>query len=155
MSTPSQVPPSPTKSLLRHRESGDRPYTWQVANTLLASFRYAAQGILYALRTQRNFRIHSLMSAVALSLGLSLNLAPVEMAILGLTCGAVLTLELFNTALEAVVDLTVQQTYHELAKVAKDCAAGAVMVAAVVALWVAAWLILPPLWALVGAAPLG
>ena len=59
--------------------------------------------------------------------------------------GAVLALELINTALESVVDLTVQQTYHELAKIAKDCAAAAVLIAAFAAIVVAACLLLPPL----------
>lgn len=144
MSTTPPVPQSSPKPTTRPTTS-DRRYAWQVANSLAASFFYAGQGIVYACRTQRNFRIHGLISGVALGLGLLLGLPPVQMAVLGLTCGAVLTLELFNTALEAVVDLTVQQTYHELAKVAKDCAAAAVMIAALVALWVAVWLLLPPL----------
>jgi diacylglycerol kinase (ATP) len=55
----------------------------------------------------------------------------------------VLTLELLNTAIESVVDLTVEQTYHELAKIAKDCAAGAVLISALASLLVALWLILP------------
>ncbi|MEO0490384.1 MAG: diacylglycerol kinase, partial [Cyanobacteria bacterium J06659_2] len=53
--------------------------------------------------------------------------------------------ELINTALESVVDLTVQQTYHELAKIAKDCAAAAVLIAAFASIMVAACLLLPPL----------
>jgi diacylglycerol kinase (ATP) len=60
----------------------------------------------------------------------------------------VLTLELLNTAIESVVDLTVEKTYHELAKVAKDCAAGAVLISAMASLMVAAWLILPRLFTL-------
>jgi diacylglycerol kinase (ATP) len=58
-------------------------------------------------------------------------------------------MELLNTALEAVVDLTVKQTYHDLAKIAKDCAAAAVLVAAIVALLVGCMLILPKLWIVV------
>jgi diacylglycerol kinase (ATP) len=123
----------------------DREYAWRVATNLWVSFQYAGNGLTYALRTQRNFRIHSLASLMVLLLAGLLRLPAVEWAILGLTCGAVLTLELINTALEAVVDLTVQQTYHELAKVAKDCAAAAVLVAALVAVWVALFLLVPPL----------
>ena len=55
-------------------------------------------------------------------------------------------LELLNTAIEAVVDLTVKQAYHELAKIAKDCAAGAVLLSAIAALIVAVWILLPPLF---------
>jgi diacylglycerol kinase (ATP) len=63
-------------------------------------------------------------------------------------------MELLNTALESVVDLTVRQTYHELAKIAKDCAAGAVLISALAAVLVAGSLLLPPLiqliWAVAG-----
>jgi diacylglycerol kinase (ATP) len=58
-------------------------------------------------------------------------------------------MELINTALEAVVDLTVKQTYHELAKIAKDCAAAAVLISAFGALMVAGLLILPKLMVVV------
>ncbi len=123
-----------------------RVLSFQVAENLLASFRYAGAGVGYALRTQRNFRIHLMVGTLALSLGFWLHLSAVEMAIIGLTSGVVLTMELLNTAIEAVVDLTVQQTYHELAKIAKDCAAGAVLISALGAVIVAGLLLLPPLW---------
>ncbi|MFM6281148.1 MAG: diacylglycerol kinase, partial [Dolichospermum sp.] len=73
----------------------------------------------------------------------------VEIAIIAVTSGLVLTLELMNTALESIVDLTVKQSYHELAKIAKDCAAGAVLISALVALLVATILLLPPLATLI------
>ena len=126
--------------------SEERQYAWQVAHNLGASFRYAGQGIFYALRTQRNFRIHVLATTVVISAGFALHLPAVHVAVLALTCGAVMTLELVNTALEAVVDLTVQQTYHELAKIAKDCAAAAVLISALMAVLVGGCLIFPPLF---------
>jgi diacylglycerol kinase (ATP) len=73
----------------------------------------------------------------------------VSLAILALTSALVMVLELLNTALESVVDLTVGQSYHELAKIAKDCAAGAVLIAAIAAVIVASCLFVPPLLALV------
>jgi diacylglycerol kinase (ATP) len=88
---------------------------------------------------------------MAIALSIFLALTPVEIAIITLTCGSVLTMELLNTALESVVDLTVRQTYHELAKIAKDCAAGAVMISAMFAVLVGAFLMLPPLLALIQA----
>lgn len=131
----------------RTLETGrSRSYAWRVAPTLLKSFGYAWNGVSYAFQTQRNFRIHCLIGSVAIALGIWLGLAGTEMALIGLTCGVVLILELVNTALESVVDLTVEQTYHDLAKIAKDCAAAAVLVSALVALWVASLLILPALW---------
>ncbi|MEM8543388.1 MAG: diacylglycerol kinase family protein [Cyanobacteria bacterium P01_H01_bin.119] len=123
----------------------DRAMAWQVASNLFVSFKYAGEGIVYAFRTQRNFRIHSSIAALVLTLAWVLHLSRVEIAILCLTISAVLTLELINTALESVVDLTVQQTYHELAKIAKDCAAGAVLIAALTSVAVALCLLLPPI----------
>jgi diacylglycerol kinase (ATP) len=120
-----------------------------VAHSLRSSFLYAGQGIVYGLRTQRNFRIHVLATIAVITAGIALQLPAVNIAVLGLTCGAVMALELINTALEAVVDLTVKQSYHELAKIAKDCAAGAVFVASLTAILVGICLIAPPLFIVV------
>lgn len=124
----------------------DRHLSWRVATNLGVSFKYAWQGVSYAFKTQRNFRIHVVIGTVAVSTALLLNLSLIEIAIICLTCGAVLTMELVNTALESVVDLTVQQSYHELAKIAKDCAAAAVLMSALISISVAACLLVPPLW---------
>jgi diacylglycerol kinase (ATP) len=97
----------------------------------------------YAFRTQRNFRIHLTIGAIALSLSLYFHLSAVACSIISLTIALVLVLELLNTALEAVVDLTVGREFHQLAKVAKDCAAGAVLIAAIAALMIASVLLLP------------
>lgn len=126
--------------------SVERSLSWQVAGNLFVSFKYAWQGVSYAFRTQRNFRIHVMVGSLAVGLAIALSLAPVELAVIILTCGIVLTMELVNTALESVVDLTVEQTYHELAKIAKDCAAAAVLISALISVSVAACLLLPPLW---------
>jgi len=130
----------------------NRDLAWQVAPSLLSSFQYAWSGIYYAFQTQRNFRIHVFVGTLAISLGFFLKLALVEMAVIGLTIGAVLAMELLNTAIESVVDLTVKQSYHELAKIAKDCAAAAVLISALVAIGVAGSLILPKLWLAIQAA---
>jgi len=127
----------------------ERSLSWQVATNLLVSFQYAWQGVTYAFRTQRNFRIHVAIGVLAVGLALWLQLSAVEIAVISLTCGLVMTMELINTALESVVDLTVQQTYHELAKIAKDCAAAAVLMSALISVSVAICLLLPPLWQLI------
>jgi len=145
----SNLAPSPGGAEGQVRFPGNhRATSWRVASNLLLSFRYAWEGVSYAFRTQRNFRIHLVIGSVALGLGLGLGLSAVELAVISLTCGAVLTMELINTALESVVDLTVQQSYHDLAKIAKDCAAAAVLISALIALAVAVCLLLPPLWQL-------
>ncbi len=140
VSYPTKIPPRP---------AGVRRSSYQVAATLLASFRYAWAGIQYAFTSQRNFRIHTFIGALAITLGSTLHLSLVELAVIGVTIALVMAMELVNTALESVVDLTIDNQYHELAKVAKDCAAGAVMVSAIVALLVASLLLLPPMLKLV------
>ncbi len=127
----------------------NRSLAWQVAPNLIISFKYAWAGVRYAFITQRNFRIHTVIGTLAMSLGIFLKITAVEMSVVGLTIALVLVLELLNTAIESVVDLTVKQSYHELAKIAKDCAAGAVLVAAIAAVLVASFVLLPPLVALI------
>jgi diacylglycerol kinase (ATP) len=141
------IPELPTEATLRPTtpEKPNRTLSWRVASNLFVSFRYAWAGVSYTFQTQRNFRIHVIVGIGAIALSIYLQLTRVEVAIIGLTIGAVLTMELLNTALESVVDLTVRQTYHELAKIAKDCAAGAVLISALAAIIVAGSLLLPPL----------
>lgn len=126
-----------------------RELSWQVASNLFVSFKYAWAGIGYAFKTQRNFRIHVSIGTLAICLGVFLHLSPIEIAVIVLTSGLVLVMELLNTAIESVVDLTVKQAYHELAKIAKDCAAGAVLISAIAAVLVAGALLLPPLFKLI------
>ena len=144
-----KVSSSPTNNSLPTLVSKDRELSWQIASNLFVSFKYAWAGITYAFQTQRNFRIHVAVCALAIGLSVFLQLETVQISIIAITSGLVLTLELVNTAIESIVDLTVKQSYHELAKVAKDCAAGAVLVSALVALLVASTLIFPPLATLI------
>lgn len=99
------------------------------ARTLADSFRYALEGIGYALRTQRNLRIHGAAAVLVLLLAALVGAGGHELALLVLAIGTVVAAELFNTAVEAVVDL-VTPTYHPLAAVAKNVAAGGVLVLA-------------------------
>lgn len=126
-------------------ERSQRVKAWRVATSIGVSFKYAAAGVTYAFNTQRNFRIHCVMGTLAISIGALLRLSSVEMAVICITSGLVLTLELLNTAIESVVDLTVGQTYHELAKIAKDCAAGAVLISALASVLVGFCLVVPKL----------
>ncbi len=140
----SQHPPTSTPSR-PEKVASKRELSWLVATNLFVSFKYAWCGITYAFQTQRNFRIHVSVGFLAMGLGIFLHLQQLEMAVIGLTSGLVLVMELLNTAIESVVDLTVKQSYHDLAKIAKDCAAAAVLVSALVAVLVAGVLIMPPL----------
>ncbi|MFK7601203.1 diacylglycerol kinase [Deinococcus sp. SM5_A1] len=107
---------------------------------------FAWAGIRHAYRSQANFRIEIWAGVLALVAAALLRapLAPIALA-----CALVLALELVNTALEAVVDLASPEL-HPLAKVAKDAAAGAVLIASAGALVVGMVVLLPPLWAWAG-----
>jgi diacylglycerol kinase (ATP) len=99
------------------------------------SFRYALAGLRYLARTQPNFRVHLLVTVAALGMGVILGVSAIELAALLLTIGLVLVAEALNTALEAVVDLA-SPGVHPLARIAKDTAAAAVLIAAIVAVLV-------------------
>ncbi|MEF2277681.1 diacylglycerol kinase family protein [Deinococcus sp. YIM 134068] len=107
---------------------------------------FAWAGFVYSYRVQANFRIEVWAGVVAVALAFLLR---VPLSPILLCCTLVLSLELLNTALEAVVDLASPEL-HPLAKVAKDAAAGAVLVASVGALLVGAVVLGPPLLAWVG-----
>ncbi len=102
------------------------------SRSLLWSFDYAIQGIVYALRTQRNMRLHMLAAAAVLVAALVLGVDRFEMVALLFVIGLVLVAELANTAVEATVDLAIDGP-DPLAKVAKDVAAGAVLVSSIIA----------------------
>lgn len=111
---------------------------------LIKSFGFAFAGVLYAVATQRNMKIHLVAAMAALALAWRLDLGGLELVLLILTIAGVLAAELFNTAIEAVADLASPQ-YHPLAKLAKDVAAGAVLVMALASLAVGGILFLPRL----------
>jgi len=99
--------------------------------SLRKAFSCAWAGLCWAARHERNLRIHGAAALLVLVAGGLLGLSGLEWAVISLTVFFVLVAELFNTALEKVVDLTVGDRYHELARTAKDVAAAAVLLAAV------------------------
>ena len=119
--------------------------SWKIAKDLPTSFLYAAKGLRYAFSTQRNFRIHVGFALVAFTLGLCLGLNKSDLAIMALTATSVLVVELLNTAIESAVDLAIGKRFHPLAQIAKDCSAGAVLVASISSLLIAVLLLFPPL----------
>ena len=99
---------------------------------LYKSFGYAFQGIFTCIRQERNMKIHCTVAVLVVIAGLILGISVTEWCIcLGLF-GMVMALELVNTAVEAVVDIVTEES-HPLAKIAKDTAAGAVLIAAIMA----------------------
>jgi diacylglycerol kinase (ATP) len=117
----------------------------QPSSDLLTSFKYAFSGVWYVVRTQRNARIHLAVALVVVALGLWLNLSYTEWAVIVLTIGLVLAAEAFNTVAEAAVDLATAER-HPLARIAKDVAAGAVLLMAITAVLVGLLILGPPLW---------
>jgi diacylglycerol kinase len=110
----------------------DRPESYQRAKSVGQSFRYAFEGFLFALRTQRNLRIHMVIFVGVFALAYWLEVSAVRWAILLVVASLVIMAELFNTAIEVAVDLA-SPGYHDLAKIAKDIAAAGVLVTAFLA----------------------
>jgi diacylglycerol kinase (ATP) len=106
------------------------------SRSLLQSFNYAIDGLIYVLRTQRNMRIHLTAAAIALGLAIFLKLSTWAFVAIIFAAFLVMVTELINTAIESTIDL-VTSTYDPIAQIAKDVAAGAVLLAAINALLVA------------------
>ena len=109
------------------------------------SFRYAFEGWWYVIRTQKNAWIHGAASFAVVALCLWLGLSRSDWALIILTIAVVWMAEFMNTALEAIVDMTMPEV-HPLAKVAKDVSAAAVLVGACAAVLVGILILGPPLW---------
>jgi diacylglycerol kinase len=113
---------------------------------LHTSFANAIWGLGEALARERNLRIHVGIALAVVVVGAILRIAAWEWAVLTLTIGFVITVELINTALEAAVDLATQET-HPLAKLSKDVAGGAVLVASLAAVAIGVFVLGPHLLA--------
>ena len=111
------------------------------------SFVYAFNGILSAFKTEQNLLVQTIFGIIVIGLGFFLKLSNVELVIVILTCGLVIALELVNTAIEYVVDMAMPEI-HPLAKIAKDVAAGAVLITAFTAFIVGLIIYLPKIIAL-------
>lgn len=100
------------------------------APSLLESFNYAFEGIIHVLRTQRNMRIHFVAAAVVLVAALATGVSKLELIALLLAIAFVMIAEMINTAIEGAVDVSTT-SFDPNAKLAKDIAAGAVLIATV------------------------
>lgn len=108
------------------------------------SFHFAIQGITHAFVKERNMKIHTVITAVVVALGLWIGLTAIEWLFVIFAIGGVLCLELLNTAIERVIDL-ISPDYHPLAKQAKDVAAGAVFIYSLLAVIVGVVIFFPKL----------
>ena len=109
------------------------------------SFQNAIAGCWYVMHTQKNAWIHALATVLVVLLAIWLQLSLQSWSILLLAMGLVWMAECFNTALEALIDLSSPQ-FHPLAKIGKDVGAGAVLVSAFFAALVGFIIMGPPLW---------
>ena len=116
---------------------------------LKRSFACALAGIAYAFQQERNMKIHGAAAVMVMGLGLFLRLSRWEWGLLLITIFVVLAAETINTAIEKVVDLQTE-SYHPLAEAAKDLAAGAVLLTAIMAVIMAILIFGPYLLALAG-----
>jgi diacylglycerol kinase (ATP) len=100
------------------------------APSLIDSFNYALEGVIHVLRTQRNLRIHFMIAAAVLIAALAVDVSRIELIALMLAISFVLIAEMLNSAIEQAIDVATT-SFDPLAKLAKDIAAGAVLIATV------------------------
>jgi undecaprenol kinase len=115
----------------------------------LKGYKYAAKGVNYTLQTQLNIWVQLCITTIALSLAYWLDFTLEQYLILVVTIGFVISAELFNTAIEEMVNLLSPEMQSQ-AGIVKDVAAGAVLVAAVVSALIGFLLFFPPLLAKLG-----
>ena len=104
----------------------------QKKDPLYKSFGYAFAGIFAVVTKERNMKIHCVAAVLVVIAGVILKISAIEWCICMVLFGLVMALEHVNTAVEAVVDLVTEER-KPLAKLAKDAAAGAVLIAAIMA----------------------
>ncbi len=95
---------------------------------ILKSFKFAVKGIIYTLKNERNMRIHTIVSVCVMVLSLFFDLNLEKYLILFLTMALVMVSELINSSVEGLIDVY-SKDYNSTAKIAKDIAAGAVLIA--------------------------
>lgn len=113
------------------------------SRSLIWSFNYAIEGVVYALRTQRNMRLHVIAALLVLIGSLVLDVGRMALVAIIFAISLVFIAELINTAVEATVDLAID-TYDPVAKIAKDVSAGAVLIAATNAVVIAFLVLFDP-----------
>jgi diacylglycerol kinase (ATP) len=98
--------------------------------SILESFNYAIEGVIHVLRTQRNMRIHFAVAVAVIVISVAVGVSKIELIVLLLSIAFVLIAEMINTAIEGTIDAATTE-FDPMAKLAKDIAAGAVLIASV------------------------
>ncbi len=113
----------------------------------LQSFGYAGRGIRLVFSSEANMKIHILIAVVVVICGFFFNISISEWIYCLLCIGLVFSTEMINTAIEDVVDLASPE-HHELAGKAKDIAAGAVLICAIISVLIGLLIFAPKVWSL-------
>lgn len=119
------------------------------AATMIESFYHAFHGIWIGLKEERNVRIHFVLVALVVTLGLWLKVDAQSWIALTVAMAMVVTAEFVNTSLEHLVDISANKEFHESARYAKDTAAAAVLVASIAAAIIGSIIFVPRLLQLI------
>lgn len=109
---------------------------------LINSFRYAIEGLISSFKTERNMKIHILAMIIVITLGLIVRLNKIDWYICIILIALVISSELFNTAIETIVDM-ISPEKNEKAKLVKDISAAAVLVLAIGAVIIGLMVFIP------------
>ena len=117
--------------------------SYKTSKNVFISFKYALSGIYYVFKSARNFKIQLIFALISLILGSLLQLSNSSYLILVSTIMSVLILETLNTSIETIVDLVIKKEFSNLAKIAKDTSAGAVLLASINSVIIAVYIFIP------------
>jgi diacylglycerol kinase (ATP) len=98
--------------------------------SVIESFNFAIEGVIHVLRTQRNMRLHFAAAVVVIVVAVAVGVSKIELSVLLISIAFVLVAEMINTAVEGTIDAATT-SFDPMAKLAKDIAAGAVLIASV------------------------
>ena len=117
--------------------------SYKTSKNFFMSFKYALNGISYVFKTSRNFKIQLVFALISLIIGSLLQISKSSYLILVATIMSVLILETLNTSIETIVDLVIKKEFSNLAKIAKDTSAGAVLLASINSVIIAVYIFIP------------
>ena len=98
--------------------------------SVIESFNFAIEGVIHVLRTQRNMRLHFAAAVAVIVVAVAVGVSKIELSVLLISIAFVLVAEMINTAIEGTIDAATT-SFDPMAKLAKDIAAGAVLIASV------------------------
>ena len=106
------------------------------------STKYSMDGLLYAYKNEKSLWMHGFCTIIAVCLGIIFRISLVQWSMILISLGVILSIELLNTAIEAVVDMVTLE-YHPLAKIAKDCGSAATFIAVLMGIIISGFVFIP------------